>query len=433
MSAPNDVVKPELAGGFSRRSLITLFSIGIGALVLAVILMLFGEDIARKPTHEPNTFSYSAIGHRAAAVFLRDSGIGVLARQTRAGIATGPDTPLIVAEPDVGYIMNDQTNRMGALQAEALRKNAPLVLVLPKWTGDAMRKKKGWIQRRSLYAETDVERVLETSVHTDVARMRVQRTGEDHISGCVDRVSHTRLDLAIDYPQFLPDDGTLRPIVTCTGGVLIGVAPGTGDAPATYFISDPDFFNNQGLGRADNAALLYSFLVDFLGARGVVFDETVHGFVRRAGLFYEATRFPLVIAVLQALVFLGMVLWAGLFRFGKPVRTPPGLEAAGKAVLIDNTAKLLGFGGHSGWSLHAYFGQTVNAVARHYFLPTTLTDDEVLERLQKIAESRHVSLNLFALRRMADQLRRTAKKGNDERVVRFARQLHHWRTKMTTT
>ena len=78
----------------------------------------------------------------------------------------------------------------------------------------------------------------------------------------------------------------------------------------------------------------------------MVFDETIHGFNRTPGLLAEALRFPMVLAVLQGLLLLGLVLWAGMGRFGKPLPAAPGL-AAGKEVLIGNTAKLLADGGHA--------------------------------------------------------------------------------------
>ena len=99
----------------------------------------------------------------------------------------------------------------------------------------------------------------------------------------------------------------------------------------------------------------------------MVFDETIHGFDRVPGLLAESLRFPLVLGVLQSLLLLAVVLWAGMGRFGKPLPAAPAL-AAGKEVLIDNTAKLLVTGGHAGDSLLRYFRQTTRTVAAHYVL-----------------------------------------------------------------
>ena len=100
--------------------------------------------------------------------------------------------------------------------------------------------------------------------------------------------------------------------------------------------------------------------------------------------------------MLQSLLLLGVVLWAGMGRFGKPLPAAAGL-GAGKEVLIDNTAKLLANGGHADDSLLLYFRQTTRAVAAHYFLPPDLPEGERLARLQRLTRRRTGRLNLAAL------------------------------------
>jgi hypothetical protein len=119
-----------------------------------------------------------------------------------------------------------------------------------------------------------------------------------------------------------------------------------------YLVADPDLCENHGLGTADHAALVHDLFVRELAAQEVIFDETIHGFARKPGLFAEAFRFPLVLATLQSLVLAGVVLWAGMGRFGKPL-PPREALAGGPETLIDNTARLLsqskkGVHGHRG-------------------------------------------------------------------------------------
>src|ERR1700709_288782 len=105
-----------------------------------------------------------------------------------------------------------------------------------------------------------------------------------------------------------------EPVVACAGGILIARR-----APRTFLIADPDLLNNQGLGRAGNAEAVYQLLVQNVATTGLVFDEAIHGFDRVPGLLAESLRFPLVLGVLQSLLLLGAVLWAGMGRFGKPL------------------------------------------------------------------------------------------------------------------
>ena len=101
----------------------------------------------------------------------------------------------------------------------------------------------------------------------------------------------------------------------------------------------------------------------------------------------------MVLGVLQSLLLLGVVLWAGMGRFGKPLPAAAGI-GAGKEVLIDNTAKLLANGGHAADSVLLYFRQVTRAVAAHYFLPPDLPESERLARLQRLTDGHRQELDL---------------------------------------
>jgi hypothetical protein len=219
-----------------------------------------------------------------------------------------------------------------------------------------------------------------------------------------------------------------RPMVTCGGAVLVARRDATAELPQTLLIADPDLLNNQGLGQADNAILIYQFFAKGLEARGAVFDETIHGFTRIPGLLNEALSFPLVLGVLQGLVLLGVVLWAGMGRFGKPLPAPEGL-AAGKEILIDNTAKLLANGGHAADGVVRYFRQVTRAVAAHYFLPPDLPDGERIVLLQKLTDARGIRMRLGPLERTLLSL--PPGRRGEEQAVRYAGRLHQWRVEMT--
>jgi AAA lid domain len=201
-----------------------------------------------------------------------------------------------------------------------------------------------------------------------------------------------RVDLA--PAQLLAEAPQLEPIVRCPGGILVGQLGGEG--PPGVVVADPDLLNNQGLGRADHAALLYDLLATRLGAEGVVFDETIHGFVRRGGLLAELLSFPLLPAFTHLLLATALVVWAGAGRFGKPL---PGASRplAGKTVLIANTAALLTRGGHSAASLERYFRQTLQAVASRLHLPPRLPAAETRRRLQQLSDARGLGIDLAAV------------------------------------
>lgn len=412
---------PEIEGGFSRRALGWIVGSTVVSFLAFVLLSVYGRDLERRATPQANTFSYSALGHRGLVELLRSMGLGVVSRQAPAG-GVGPGRPLILAEPDAR-----DPERLKTLRAEARDRRAPLVLVLPKWSpGPPARKRPDWLSRVSLISTTEVERVVRELGDEDLRDVAVERPGGT--LSCTARWGSSPVELRIDHePQLLTPSPALAPVVECSGGYLIARRAGVAE-PATFLISDPDLLNNQGLDREGNAEGIYQFLTQDLAATGVVFDETIHGFNRIPGLLAEALRFPMVLGVLQSLLLLGVVLWAGMGRFGKPLPAAAGL-GAGKEILIDNTAKLLANGGHAADSLLLYFRQTTRAVAVHYFLPPDLAESERMARLQQLTDRRGQRLNLAAAERSIGRL--PAGRRGDEQAARIAGRLHEWRWEMT--
>jgi hypothetical protein len=410
--------REEIEGGFSRRTIGWIAGIAVVSFLASALLSVYGRDLIPKPFSGANTFSDSALGHRALAELLRAMGLGVASRQSVSG-GVGPERPLILAEPDFN------PSRLANLRAEAKNRNAPLVLVLPKWQpGPSRKDRPEWLESVELMRESQILRVV-YALGDEAPNGLELRPAGDRLGCGVGR--EEGLAVSIHYPYLLAANPGLDPVVSCRGGSLIARLK-TKSGPAVYLISDPDLLNNHGLGRGANAEVVYSFLVRELGARGVVFDETIHGFERDTGLLAEALRFPLVFGLLQGMVLLGVVLWAGMGRFGKPLPAPSPL-GAGKEILIDNTAKLLTNGVHSEDSLAQYFRQTTRAVAAFYFLPPDLPEPERLAKLQKLTGARRRGLDLAEVERSLWKLPLGPR--GAEQAARIARRLYEWRLEMT--
>jgi hypothetical protein len=409
----------ELEGGFSRRTLAWIVGSVAVSFVAAALLGVYGRDLERRPTPEANTFSYSALGHRALADFLRAMGLGVVSRQSPAGGGLGPRHPLILAEPL-------ETRRLKELRQQARDLGAPLVLVLPKWApGPPQKDQPEWLSDVDLEPLPEIERVARAFAGKTFELVR-SRGGLRCSPG--QALSRPELSVDADPVDLLKPAPGLEPLLECPGGYLIARLKAE---PATYLIADPDILNNQGLGRGDNARAIYDFLSWDLGASGVAFDETIHGFSRSEGLLAESLRFPMVLGLLQSLLLLGFVLWAGMGRFGKPL-PPAAALAAGKEILIDNTAKLLAGGGHAADSLLRYFRQTTRAVAAHYFLPPDLAGNERLARLQRLTEAHRSGRESLSLAELEGRIRSLPPgRRGEEMAARLARRLHDWRWEMT--
>src|SRR6185295_9450564 len=98
--------------------------------VASILLGVYGKDLERRPNARANTFSYSALGHRALAEMLKSLGLEVRSRRVPAG-GIGPRRPLVLAEPDFLH----PSGNWRTLRDEAKARDASLVLVLPKWRG----------------------------------------------------------------------------------------------------------------------------------------------------------------------------------------------------------------------------------------------------------------------------------------------------------
>jgi hypothetical protein len=430
----------ELEGGFTRRAVAWITGIVLASLTAGALLSAFGEKLESRPSSGPNTFSRSAVGHRALAELLRQEGLGVVSRgNSREGRPPGPHRPLVLAEPYAGTILNPA--RLQALRDEAARRKAPLVLVLPKWDSVEDPRHSGWIGDVALRPARDVEQVAKALDVKGLANVRIERRrGAEAPRECRARLGGPPEAYRIDLrpAQLIRPGPGLDPIVVCGGELLVArVKQGEG-TPAVFLVADPDILENHGLGRADHAQMVDDLLVRGLEAQGVIFDETIHGLAHQAGLLAEALRFPLVLAVLQSALLAGVIVWAGVGRFGKPlpVRGFSGDEEPGDGpeILIDNTARLLSVstrgGGHAAESLARYYRQTVRAVAAACFLPPDLPEDELVERLQKIAHSRGSRMQLRSFARRVEQVAAAGPAARD-RAVRLARILHRWRREMT--
>lgn len=421
---------PEMEGGFSRKAVGWIVGVGVASFLLALLLTAFGEDLFSRPTPHANSYSRSALGHRALVELLQSLGLGAVSRRTPGTAAPGPVRPLIAAEPDP-EVLEVAGSRLAELRREARSRDAALVVVLPKWAGVPRASNPGWIDRAVLRPEPSLRGVLQALGEPGLENLTLVRTGgrvRPCSAGWRSAVSSGLVDFQANLSpaQLLAPAPGLEPEVVCGGGLLVARHK-SADGPETYLVSDPDLLNNHGLGRGDNAALVHEFLTHRLGAKGVIFDETIHGYRRAPGILAEAFRFPLLLAVLQTAVLLGVLLWAGMGRFGKPL-PPAAALGSGRQVLIDSTARLLTHGGHAAESFGRYFHQTVRALAAHFGLPSDLPEAETLDRLQRISRERRLGMDLHRLRQQADH----PPSGEHARdhALALARDLHRWRQEM---
>jgi len=404
---------------FTRRAIVGLAILGGASLLAGLIAAGIGGELKGQGSAGPDSFSSSALGHRAFVELLRRLDVPVVISRGRSARRSADEAVLLIAEPHLGGT-DEGARELGSLLSETDRT----LVVLPRWTGTEDPDRPGWIARAAPIGGDRVSAVFEAlGIEALAVRASAPPARWDHPS--------FTCGPALEAPQ-LVDSGELTAWIGCDEGVLLGELPPRDPESGSrcLLLSDPGLLSNAGLGEGRNAAMMLEIL-HFLAPEGapVVIDETLHGFAIARGLLAELLRFPLVLALAHAGLAAALLLWAGMRRFGAPQPLPSALRA-GKRTLIDNTAELLLLGGHGESVLQRYLSTNLRRVADALHLPPELDVQRRLEALEGLSRRMKASIrprDLVSAVRQAS----AADRGSPRRFLRTARLIHRWREEMT--
>ena len=404
-----------------RRWVLTTVIVGVVlSFVAFLVLLVFGEGMEAPPSHGADGFSVSALGHRAFARLLAEAGVPVTTSRFDSARRAGSTSLLIVAEP-----WTEPGEPSGHRIFEAMvRRAGPTLVVLPKRTGIGDDTREGFVQA-TFDDDLKTPQSIAATIDASLRIVRKPRGAEPFEAR--DWGPNPDLDGTV---QLMSPSSILEPLVTLGTDVLLGrVLPKSDDSPSVvYVLADPDLIATHGLVRGDNAMLAVS-IVDRLrpAGGGVVFDETLHGFDVRPGLWRELFRPPLLYATLSAFVAALLLVAAGLGRFGVAKPPAPSIEP-GKRFLVDHTADLLRQGGHSGHALERYLAGSMKDAGRALHAPTSLDAKGLRAWLVRIERPDTGAPSLDELdARVAD----AADGGNVRRVVEAAMAVHAWKERTT--
>lgn len=405
-------------GAFAGRGGV-LAGVGAASLVAAALLGAFGDALYDPPSFAADSFSRSAVGHRAFTELLGALGRQVVVSRHDTAAKGGDGAIVALLEPRMGPDDAAREALVGRVNGAA-----PLLLVvLPKRTGLPDPARPRWVASAGLLPIADAQRVLD-ALEIDAKVIRPKQatawTGELPAP-------------TLEAPQLLTSDD-LVPLVRSDEGVLAGEWSGGASAGSgrpswrTVVLADPDVLATHGLARGDNAALALALLAR-LGEETlpVVVDETLHGHDQQPSLVRELLRFPLVLATASALLAAALLAWAAASRFGRP-RAPPPPLAPGKLFLVEASAGLLRHGGDAGHAAAAYLRAAKDEVARRLRPPGDASRTDAW--LARAAAARGRAEVLEALE---ERVRRLAerRRGGEEEAVRAAQAVHRWREEMT--
>jgi hypothetical protein len=377
------------------------------SLAVAVVLAVLGGGLEDVPSAGADSFSRSAIGHRAFLDLLRRLEVPVVVSRHRSVDKAG-EALLVLAEPSSGGAAADVLD-------EVLERPGTTLVVLPKREGRPDRRKPTWLGASRLASPSVPERLLQAlGIEGEVVR-----------PGAVDGWTTGGLpEPDLPEPQ-LVRSAALRPVVSSARGVLVGEADS--ERGRLVVVADPDLVASHGLGRGDNA-LLAAALVERLRGQGtVVWDETLHGFEVTPSLFRELLRFPLVAATLQATLAALALVWAGARRFGRPAPQPPQ-AAGGKDVLVENTAELLRHGGHVAHAVGACWRNAVEAAAAGLHAPPGLSHAAAVGWLTRVGRTRGVGADPDRLEARVRAFEGAP--GGEAAALALARDIHRWREEL---
>jgi hypothetical protein len=401
----SDIASESAPNLFSGRIVTILLVIALVSFGAVLVLSGWAPELRDRNRAGPHPFSTSAIGYNGFAQYLEALDYPVeISRQPR--LIETRDWGLMVLTPNV-YTPDEQI--------EKLNHTGTTLFVLPKWTGttDPVNP-----QRQSDTRFADAPAV------NDLLAQLVGDAGSDTEIARV--APPTRVNAPFGSVAVKPDvklqvirSDTIVPIIANGDDILLGLVPDT----ATYILADPDMINSFGLTRRENALFAVQ-MVDHLRTdvtEPIYLDATVHGFAISENLLQMMFDVPFVGATLAALASALMLGWAGLVRFGPPIREARAI-ALGKAALADNSAGLFSMARRETEMAPGYLALIRRRMLRELGINKSMREADATALLDRLGPE-SVSGNLYS--QMEGGLRIPA--ANREDLMTKARNLFRWR------
>jgi len=394
-------VRVETSSPFSARTVGILMAIAIISFGAVMVLAGWAPELRNRDQAGDHPYSTSAIGYNGIVQFLDAQGYPVEISRLEHRLTERDWGVMIVTVSPQG--MGDKLH--------ALTLQPTTLIVLPKWIGETDRlNKKRQRDTRFMDARRLNDLLGQLDIHGEIGRIDVPRLTDTPFG-----------DMALrpDLKMQVIRSNSLVPIAWTDDGILLGKL---GDQEI-YVLADPDMLNTFGLARRENARFAVQ-LMDWLRydeAEPIIFDATLHGFVRSENLLQMMFDIPFVGATLAAL-FAGFLLgWAALVRFG-PTTRETRVIALGKQALVDNSAGLFTMARRETRLAPGYLTMMRRRVAREIAAPRTMTEAQLSALFDRLGPEEQSGKTFSQIERGL----RTASASREELMTR-ARELYRWR------
>ena len=386
---------------FAARTVAVLLTIAIVSFGAVIVLAGWAPELRDRNHAGDHPFSTSALGFNGIVQLLDDQGYPVDVSRLEHRLE-GRDWGLMVVTLSpwgMGSKLQDIT-----LQPTTL-------IVLPKWIGqtdpfNARRQRDTrFIQARSLNDLLD-----DLNIDGEIGRIDVPDLTDTPFG-----------DMALrpDLKMQVIRSESLVPIAGTDDGILLGKL----DDRDIYVLADPDMLNTFGLAERENARFAVQ-LMDWLRydeAEPIIFDATLHGFIRSENLLQMMFDIPFVGATLAALAAAFLLGWAALVRFG-PTARETRVIALGKQALVDNSAGLFTMARRETHLAPGYLTMIRRRVAREIAAPKTMTEAQLSALFDRLGPEEQSGKTFSQIERGL----RTASASREELMTR-ARELYRWR------
>jgi hypothetical protein len=401
---------------FSRPVILLLVLCATALFALSMLFSGGGGETLYANKAGPGAYSASAVGYAGFFDLLRRQGLPAIASSGNAISDAGLSGTLIVAEPGARFIASE-----AAMNLENARR---IILVLPKWKGRQDEAKPQWIEAIEPLPMMSAQETLALVPGTGSYVFRKEWPDDWANNEIGVEPSGSGIVQLIE-----PGSGIKTVVGDGDGALVAEISQGS---RKILVLSDPDVMSNHGLMKGDNAGFMIALVSrlwrwenDEMSAP-IVFDETVHGFREMpVSPLSMPFRPPFLIVTLLVCASAILMAWTGVGRFGAPraASLPIGF---GKEKLIDNSARLLDYGGHHSAVLIRYLRMTLRSAARALHAPGGLDETSLAEWLDAIGRARGVSGSCRDILRASDGPRGTDRE-LARRLFKSASEIHRWK------
>ena len=408
---------------FSSAAIFWMVLVGIVSFAgMAAMSTLIGDG-NYTTTHGANSFSRSAIGHKAFVEAMKAKGHPVVVSQFNTQEKAWDADMLMLLEP--------QGNSASLTETGTLFGDGQPLLVLPKRYGTPNPVNGSWLLFAGLLRDKQVNKVLQTiDEHAEIIRPTAEGEDEpEYEPNFTNNYSWPRNPEISDLQLIVSDN--IEPIVRTEEGVLFGLMVNPDTGAEVWVLSDPDVLSNHGLTNPANAAFtghLLDYLLPRLGS--AVVDETIHGFKMDQSLARHLIGPPFIYPVVALIILIAAGLMLAARRFG-PARRAEAIQCDGLADFVGVTAGLFKAGNHSGDLTMFYLDRIIADVAERLHAPKSLTGNARSNWLDDIASRKGVKGNLRC-RRFTEASQRMVDDYYDGMALRekLAQDVYIWKQEM---